>query len=306
MPDLSPLFGETRPAAAAADGAGPGQRPSARAAGHVGRSAGPVRSRDDRLYERGDGALSPGVRDGEPLDLSDRRHGTRGDRGGAGLASWSRATRCWSLNFGRFGLLLSEILDACRRQIETVDAPWGEVVPMDEIADAIARHAAEAGRGVHGDTSTTMAQPLDGLGDLCREAGALSYVDATATLGGMEVEVDPLGGGCRQRRPAEMHGRPARARRRSPCRSAPRSASSRGATSRLGLRRDETAGRQGPAHRLQLFRSGDGDGLLVGEAPQPPYRGHHHALRRAGMRAAWCWPRGWSAASPAMPRRAAR
>jgi (S)-ureidoglycine-glyoxylate aminotransferase len=46
---------------------------------------------------------------------------------------------------------------------------------------------------VHGDTSTTMAQPLDGLGALCRAAGALSYVDATATIGGMEIAVDRWG-----------------------------------------------------------------------------------------------------------------
>ena len=38
-----------------------------------------------------------------------------------------------------------------------------------------------------------MAQPLDGLGDVCRAAGALSYVDATATVGGMEIAADRWG-----------------------------------------------------------------------------------------------------------------
>jgi (S)-ureidoglycine-glyoxylate aminotransferase len=38
-----------------------------------------------------------------------------------------------------------------------------------------------------------MAQPLEGLGELCRAAGALSYVDATATLGGMEIAADRWG-----------------------------------------------------------------------------------------------------------------
>jgi (S)-ureidoglycine-glyoxylate aminotransferase len=38
-----------------------------------------------------------------------------------------------------------------------------------------------------------MAQPLDGFGDLCARAGALSYVDATATIGGMEVAADRWG-----------------------------------------------------------------------------------------------------------------
>lgn len=97
------------------------------------------------------------------------------------------------VNFGRFGLLLTEILTRIGARIETVDAPWGEVVPMDAIAAAIARTSPRLVATVHGDTSTTMAQPLDGIGDLCRAAGALSYVDATATIGGMEIAADRWG-----------------------------------------------------------------------------------------------------------------
>ena len=78
------------------------------------------------------------------------------------------------VNFGRFGLLLREIVERIGGVIETVDAPWGEVVPMDAIAAAIARTGPKVVAAVYGDTSTTMAQPLAGLGALCRAAGALS------------------------------------------------------------------------------------------------------------------------------------
>ncbi|MGK2912061.1 MAG: pyridoxal-phosphate-dependent aminotransferase family protein [Sphingobium sp.] len=97
------------------------------------------------------------------------------------------------VNFGRFGLLLTEILGRIGAVVETIDAPWGEVVPMDAIAAAIARTGPKLVVSVHGDTSTTMAQPLDGLGALCRAAGALSYVDATATIGGIEIAADRWG-----------------------------------------------------------------------------------------------------------------
>jgi (S)-ureidoglycine-glyoxylate aminotransferase len=97
------------------------------------------------------------------------------------------------VNFGRFGLLLQEILTRIGARIDTVDAPWGEVVPMEAIAAAIQRTGPKLVACVHGDTSTTMAQPLDGLRALCREAGALSYVDATATIGGMEIAADRWG-----------------------------------------------------------------------------------------------------------------
>lgn len=97
------------------------------------------------------------------------------------------------VNFGRFGLLLTEILSRLGARVEQVSAPWGEVVPMATIGDAIARHSPRVVATVHGDTSTTMAQPLDGLGALCRAAGAFAYVDATATLGGMEIATDRWG-----------------------------------------------------------------------------------------------------------------
>ncbi len=94
---------------------------------------------------------------------------------------------------GRFGLLLTEIVERLGGKIETVDAEWGEVVPFVRIEEAARKHRPQVIACVHGDTSTTMAQPLDGLGKLCHEIGAYSYVDATATLGGMAVETDRWG-----------------------------------------------------------------------------------------------------------------
>lgn len=97
------------------------------------------------------------------------------------------------IDFGRFGLLLREIGERIGARIEMLSVPWGKTVPMDAIAAAIERHEPAVVACVHGDTSTTMAQPLDGLGGLCRAAGALSYVDVTATIGGMEIAADRWG-----------------------------------------------------------------------------------------------------------------
>ncbi len=97
------------------------------------------------------------------------------------------------VNFGRFGLLLTEILSRIGARIETVAAPWGETVPLEAIEAAIARTGPKVVATIHGDTSTTMAQPLDGFGALCANSGALSYVDATATIGGMEIAADRWG-----------------------------------------------------------------------------------------------------------------
>ena len=97
------------------------------------------------------------------------------------------------VDFGRFGLLLQEIGERIGARVETVSAPWGETVPLDAIAAAIERVAPRVVATVHGDTSTTMAQPLAGVGELCRAADAFLYVDATATIGGMAIDSDGWG-----------------------------------------------------------------------------------------------------------------
>ena len=60
----------------------------------------------------------------------------------------------------------------------------------DEIETAIKQHKPRVLAVVHGDTSTTMAQPLDQLGAICRKHDVLLYTDATASLGGMNVAID--------------------------------------------------------------------------------------------------------------------
>ena len=97
------------------------------------------------------------------------------------------------LNFGRFGFLLTEILERIGAQVETIAAPWGETLPLAAIKEAIERIGPKVVATVHGDTSTTMAQPLEGIGELCKAAGAYLYVDATATIAGMEIAADRWG-----------------------------------------------------------------------------------------------------------------
>ncbi|OUJ13771.1 alanine--glyoxylate aminotransferase family protein [Acetobacter okinawensis] len=94
---------------------------------------------------------------------------------------------------GRFGLLLSEIAERIGATICSLDLPWGEVATLAQIEDALKTHKPKVFACIHGDTSTTMAQPLDGVGALCRKYGVLSYTDVTATLGGMPVRTDAWG-----------------------------------------------------------------------------------------------------------------
>jgi (S)-ureidoglycine-glyoxylate aminotransferase len=97
------------------------------------------------------------------------------------------------VNAGRFGLLLAEIAERCRAEVTMVEGEWGTVVAPQAVEDAVRRVRPRLVACVHGDTSTTMAQPIEGLAEICRRYDALLYVDATATLGGMRVPVDAWG-----------------------------------------------------------------------------------------------------------------
>jgi (S)-ureidoglycine-glyoxylate aminotransferase len=93
-------------------------------------------------------------------------------------------------SFGRFGFLLAEISKRCGGEVVTIERDWGTVFTPDEIEAAIKQHKPRVLAVVHGDTSTTMAQPLDQIGAICRKHDVLLYTDATASLGGMNVAID--------------------------------------------------------------------------------------------------------------------
>jgi len=95
--------------------------------------------------------------------------------------------------FGRFGHLLCEIARRCRAEVHIIEVPWGEVFSPDQIEDAVKRIRPRVLLTVQGDTSTTMLQPLEQLGDICRRYDVLFYTDATASMGGNPLETDAWG-----------------------------------------------------------------------------------------------------------------
>jgi (S)-ureidoglycine---glyoxylate transaminase len=92
--------------------------------------------------------------------------------------------------FGRFGHLKVEIAKRFGAEVIPIEVEWGTVFRPEQLEAAIKKHKPKIVAVSHGDTSSTMAQPLAELGKLCRAQDALLYVDATATLGGMDLPTD--------------------------------------------------------------------------------------------------------------------
>src|SRR5690348_12748452 len=65
--------------------------------------------------------------------------------------------------FGRFGHLLAEIAQRCGAAVATIEAEWGTVFDPAAIEAAMRKHDPRVVAIVHGDTSTTMAQPLEAI-----------------------------------------------------------------------------------------------------------------------------------------------
>ncbi len=95
--------------------------------------------------------------------------------------------------FGRFGHLLVEIATRCGAEVHTIETEWGTVFTPEQIETAVAEVKPKILAVVHGDTSTTLAQPLEDIGAICRAHDVLLYTDVTASLGGNEFETDAWG-----------------------------------------------------------------------------------------------------------------
>ncbi len=82
----------------------------------------------------------------------------------------------------------------CCRRCPPVEAAWGDVISLDQIAAALEQHPKAKLVGiVHAETSTGALQPLEGLAELVHGKGALLVVDAVTSLGGHELKVDEWG-----------------------------------------------------------------------------------------------------------------
>jgi alanine-glyoxylate transaminase/serine-glyoxylate transaminase/serine-pyruvate transaminase len=95
---------------------------------------------------------------------------------------------------GFFAERMREIAVRSGARVETIGGRWGVPIDPGDVAEALRRYPdAKVVSAVHAETSTGLLQPLAEIGELCREHGALFVVDAVASLGGIEVDVDGWG-----------------------------------------------------------------------------------------------------------------
>ncbi|MFG6104491.1 alanine--glyoxylate aminotransferase family protein [Leptothoe sp. EHU-05/26/07-4] len=91
---------------------------------------------------------------------------------------------------GYFGNRLFDMAGRYRADVRSISKPWGEVFSLSELRAALEEHRPAILALVHAETSTGARQPLEGVGDLCREFDCLLLVDTVTSLGGVPIFLD--------------------------------------------------------------------------------------------------------------------
>ncbi|MEQ9105093.1 MAG: alanine--glyoxylate aminotransferase family protein [Rhodothermales bacterium] len=94
---------------------------------------------------------------------------------------------------GYFGMRLVDMAGRYGAKVHRMDKPWGEVFSFDALAEAVEQHKPRVLMLVHAETSTGARQPLDGLGELCRQHDCLLLIDTVTSLGGVPLFLDEWG-----------------------------------------------------------------------------------------------------------------
>src|SRR5690606_38567523 len=91
---------------------------------------------------------------------------------------------------GVFGLRMADIAQRCGAEVTRIEAPWGRAFDPEVVKEALGKQRFDLIALVHAETSTGVLQPLEEIGRIVREHGALFVVDAVTSLGGVRVGVD--------------------------------------------------------------------------------------------------------------------
>lgn len=91
---------------------------------------------------------------------------------------------------GVFGTRLVDMAGRAGAEVEVLEFDWGTPIPGEAVEKALKAKPVTMVMLVHGETSTGVMQPVDGLGELCHEHGALLLLDCVTSLGGAPVLLD--------------------------------------------------------------------------------------------------------------------
>ncbi|KAM3850233.1 alanine--glyoxylate and serine--pyruvate aminotransferase a [Diretmus argenteus] len=94
---------------------------------------------------------------------------------------------------GIWGERAADMAERIGARVNTIVAPPGCCFTHEEIEQALSTHRPVLFFLTHGESSTGVLHPLDGIGDLCHKYDCLFLVDSVASVGGVPLFMDQQG-----------------------------------------------------------------------------------------------------------------
>ncbi len=125
---------------------------------------------------------------------------------GSGTAAWEAAItntlnpgdKVLMSRFGQFSMLWVEMAERLGLDVEVIDVPWGEGVPVEEYSRRLEADTAGEIRAVfatHNETATGVTSDVPGVRAALDACGhkAMLFVDGVSSIGSIEFEMDEWG-----------------------------------------------------------------------------------------------------------------
>ncbi|MEL6777273.1 MAG: alanine--glyoxylate aminotransferase family protein [Cyanobacteria bacterium J06597_16] len=94
---------------------------------------------------------------------------------------------------GYFGHRMMDMAGRYGADVSQINRPWGEVFTLDDIRKGLEANRPAIMSIVHAETSTGVCQPMEGIGDLCREYDCLLILDTVTSMGAVPLFIDKWG-----------------------------------------------------------------------------------------------------------------
>lgn len=94
---------------------------------------------------------------------------------------------------GVFGTRMVDVASRLGAKTDKLEFEWGTTVISECVKDQLGKQDYKIVAVVHAETSTGVCNPVEEIGKLVAETGALYLVDAVTSFGGMEVQMDQWG-----------------------------------------------------------------------------------------------------------------
>ncbi len=94
------------------------------------------------------------------------------------------------LTNGVFGKRMQDVAGRLGAEVDALEITWGEPVLPDAVKAKLESQKYDIVGIVHAETSTGVCSPVDAIGKMVRDHGALLIMDCVTSLGGIPVDVD--------------------------------------------------------------------------------------------------------------------